>query len=262
MYYLLYNNKYLYDVINSVMYVLMYYNIKCELVDEIYDDEKMYIIFTINNIKKLPKNFIVYNFEQLVTKRVWDDSFFMKCSKAKIIFDYSLENIKVFKDKGLDAKHFPYGWTPFCEYEGLIKKKDIDVIFLGSKSVRRNNILGKLGEGVYYRDNVFGEMYDEIINKAKFSLNIHYYEGSSILEVARIVPLICRGVIVISERSDDKYYDDRMEDIIIYIDQIENLNLGELVYDKNKCLRSKALLIDRLNMVELNNDKINLLKYI
>ena len=244
------------------MYVLMYYNIKCELVDEIYDDEKMYIIFTINNIKKLPKNFIVYNFEQLVTKRVWDDSFFMKCSKAKIIFDYSLENIKVFKDKGLDAKHFPYGWTPFCEYEGLIKKKDIDVIFLGSKSVRRNNILGKLGEGVYYRDNVFGEMYDEIINKAKFSLNIHYYEGSSILEVARIVPLICRGVIVISERSNDKYYDDRMEDIIIYIDQIENLNLGELVYDKNKCLRSKALLIDRLNMVELNNDKINLLKYI
>lgn len=262
MYYLLYNNKYLYDVINSVMYVLMYHNIKCELVDEIYDDEKMYIIFTINNIKKLPKNFIVYNFEQLITKRVWDDSFFMKCSKAKIIFDYSLENIKVFKDKGLDAKHFPYGWTPFCEYEGLIKKKDIDVIFLGSKSVRRNNILGKLGEGVYYRDNVFGEMYDEIINKAKFSLNIHYYEGSSILEVARIVPLICRGVIVISERSDDKYYDDRMEGIIIYIDQMENLNLGELVYDKNKCLRSKALLIDRLNMVELNNDKINLLKYI
>lgn len=262
MYYLLYNNKYLYDVINSVMYVLMYYNIKCELVDEIYDDEKMYIIFTINNIKKLPKNFIVYNFEQLVTKRVWGDSFFMKCSKAKIIFDYSLENIKVFKDKGLDAKHFPYGWTPFCEYEGSIKKKDIDVIFLGSKSVRRNNILGKLGEGVYYRDNVFGEMYDEIINKAKFSLNIHYYEGSSILEVARIVPLICRGVIVISERSDDKYYDDRMEGIIIYIDQIEKLNLGELVYDKNKCLRSKALLIDRLNMVELNNDKINLLKYI
>ena len=60
----------------------------------------------------------------------------MKCSKAKIIFDYSLENIKVFKDKGLDAKHFPYGWTPFCEYEGLIKKKDIDVIFLGSRECK------------------------------------------------------------------------------------------------------------------------------
>jgi hypothetical protein len=186
----------------------------------------------------------------------------MKCSKAKIIFDYSLENIKVFKDKGLDAFHFPYGWTPFCEYEGKIKKKDIDVIFLGSKSVRRNNILSKLGKGVYYRDNIFGEMYDIIINRAKFSLNIHYYEGKSILEVTRIIPLICRGVIVISERSEDKYYDDRMEGIIIYIDQIENLDLGELMYNKNKCLISKGLLIERLNMVELNNDKINLLKYI
>ena len=46
MYYLLYNNKYLYDVIDSVLYVLMYYNIKCELVDKIYYDERMYIIFT------------------------------------------------------------------------------------------------------------------------------------------------------------------------------------------------------------------------
>lgn len=264
MYYLLYNNKYLYDVINSVMYVLMYYNIKCKLVDEIYDDEKIYIIFTINNIKILPKNFIVYNFEQLITKREWDDSFFIKCSKAKIIFDYSLENIKVFKDKGLDAQHFPYGWTPFCEYEGLIKKKDIDVIFLGSKSVRRNDILNKLGKDVYYKDNIFGEKYDDIINRAKFSLNVHYYEGESILEVTRIIPLICRGVIVISERSNDKYYDDKMEGIIIYIDQIEKLDLGELVlkYNKNKCLRSKGLLLERLNMVELNNDKINVLKYI
>ena len=55
MYYLLYNNKYLYDVIDSVLYVLMYYNIKCELVDEIYDDDRMYIIFTINRIRKVTK---------------------------------------------------------------------------------------------------------------------------------------------------------------------------------------------------------------
>ena len=144
------------------------------------------------------------------------------------------------------------------------KKKDIDVIFLGSKSVRRNDILNKLGKDVYYKDNIFGEKYDDIINRAKFSLNVHYYEGESILEVTRIIPLICRGVIVISERSNDKYYDDKMEGIIIYIDQIEKLDLGELVlkYNKNKCLRSKGLLLERLNMVELNNDKINVLKYI
>lgn len=263
MYYLLYNSKYLYDVINSVMYVLMYYNIKCELVEEIKDDDSMYIIFTINNISILPKNFIVYNFEQLVTSRKWSDVFFDRCSKAKMILDYSLENIKVFKEKNLKAYHLPFGWTPFHEYEDVIRSKDIDVIFLGSKSIRRDSILSKLG-GIYYRNNVFGDSYDDIVNRAKVSLNIHYYEGRSILEVARIVPLVCRGVIVVSERSDDKYYDDKMEGIIIYIDDIEKLDVRELglLYNRNKCINSKCLLLERLNMVELNKDKINLLKYI
>jgi len=264
MYYLLYNSKYLYDVIDSVLYVLMYYNIKCELVDEIYDDDRMYIIFTINRIEKLPKNYIVYNFEQLVTVREWSKSFFKKCSKAKLILDYSLENIKIFKNNSLEAIHFPYGWTPFHEYTGSVNKKDIDIIFLGSKSDRRDRILNSYGRSIYYRDSIFGEQYDEIVNRSKVSLNIHNYEGMSILEVTRIVPLVSRGVLVVSERSDDKYYDDRMEGVIIYIDNLENLDLCELksLYDKKKCIRRKSLLLDRLNMVELNKDKINILKYI
>ena len=264
MLYLLYNNKYLYDVIDSVLYVLMYYNIKCELIDEICYDERMYIIFTINKIEKLPKNYIVYNFEQLVSSREWSESFFSKCSKAKLILDYSLENIKIFKNNGLDAIHFPYGWTPFHEYNGLIGNKDIDIIFLGSKSERRDSILNSYGNSIYYRDSIFGEQYDDIVNRSKISLNIHNYDGSSILEVTRIVPLVSRGVLVVSERSDDKYYDDRMEGVIIYIDNLEKLDLCELksLYDKNKCLRRKSLLLDRLNMVELNKDKINILKYI
>ena len=264
MLYLLYNNKYLYDVIDSVLYVLMYYDIKCELIDKICYDERMYIIFTINKIEKLPKNYIVYNFEQLISCREWSESFFSKCSKAKLILDYSLENIKIFKNNSLDAIHFPYGWTPFHEYNGLIGNKDIDIIFLGSKSERRDKILNSYGKSIYYRDSIFGEHYDEIVNRSKISLNIHNYDGRSILEVARIVPLVSRGVLVVSERSDDKYYDDRMEGVIIYIDNLEKLDLNELksLYDKNKCIRRKSLLLDRLNMVELNRDKINILKYI
>ena len=264
MYYLLYNSKYLYDVIDSVLYVLMYYNIKCELVDEIYDDDRMYIIFTINRIEKLPKNYIVYNFEQLVTSRDWSESFFKKCSKAKLILDYSLENIKIFKNNGLEAIHFPYGWTPFHEYTGSVNNKDIDIIFLGSKSDRRDRILNSYGGSIYYRDSIFGEQYDEIVNRSKISLNIHNYYGKSILEVTRIVPLVSRGVLVVSERSDDKYYDEKMDGIIIYIDNLDNLDISKLksLYDKNKCMINKSLLIDRLNMVELNRDKINIFNYI
>lgn len=263
MYYLLYNNKYLYDVIDSVMYVFMYYKIECKLVDEICDDEKMYIIFTINNIEKLPKNYIVYNFEQLVTKREWGESFFTKCSKAKFIFDYSLENIKVFQKKGLKAIHFPFGWTPFHENNDIIKSKDIDFIFFGSKSSRRNNILDKINN-IIYQDNVFGEKYDNLVSRAKISFNVHYYDGSSILEITRIIPLISRDVLVISERSNDKYYDEKLEDIVIFFDKIDDINLKDILlkYNRNKCLRNKVLLLERLDMVGLNLDKINLLKYI
>ena len=264
MLYLLYDNKFLYDVIDSVLYVLMYYNIKCELVDEINDDDRMYIIFTINKIEKLPKNFIVYNFEQLVTERVWNKSFFNKCSKAKFILDYSLENIKIFNNNGLEAVHFAYGWTPFHEYNGLTLNKDIDIIFLGSRSERRDRILSSYGRGIYYKDSIFGEKYDDIVSRSKVSLNIHNYNGRSILEVTRIVPLVSRGVLVVSERSDDKYYDDKMEGIIIYIDNLDKLDLSELksIYSKEKCIRRKGLLVERLNMVELNKDKINIFKYI
>ena len=200
------------------------------------------------------------NFEQLVTEREWSKSFFYKCSKAKFILDYSLENIKIFNNNGLEAVHFAYGWTPFHEYNGLKVNKDIDIIFLGSKSDRRDRILNSYGRSIYYRDSIFGEQYDEIVNRSKVSLNIHNYNGRSILEVTRIVPLVSRGVLVVSERSDDKYYDDKMEGIIIYIDNLDKLDLCELksLYNKDKCIRSKSLLIKRLNMVELNKDKINI----
>ena len=104
----------------------------------------------------------------------------------------------------------------------------------------------------------------EIVNRSKISLNIHNYYGKSILEVTRIVPLISRGVLVVSERSDDKYYDEKMDGIIIYIDNLDYLDISKLklLYDKNKCMINKSLLIDRLNMVELNRDKINIFNYI
>ena len=71
-------------------------------------------------------------------------------------------------------------------------------------------------------------------------------------------------MLVVSERSDDKYYDERMDGVIIYLDNLEKLDLCELksLYDKKKCIKRKSLLLDKLNMVELNKDKINILKYI
>ena len=263
MYLLLYDNKYTSKIVESLLFCLIYNNKKCNLLFEIdlSDEVNTYIIFDVNKINKLPKKFIIYNFEQLTTDRLWDNSFFEKCIKAKVIFDYSLENIKQFKNKNLIAHHLPFGWSPILEpeYDINIKDKDVDLIFLGNYNVRRNKILDKFSN-IYKNNKCFNQDYEEITKKTKFSLNIHYYEGNTILEVTRIIPLVCRGVIVISEKSNDKYYDDIFNDICIFTDfnNIENINNIIKNYDINKCFLNKQKLINRLNFINFVSEKINL----
>ncbi len=262
MYYLLYDNKYLYQIVESLLFCLLYNKKECELVNKIdYESVNIYIIFSINKLDKLPKNFIVYNFEQLATERVWNDDFFEKCKKALRVLDYSLLNIEVFKKNGISAFHVPYGWSPIIEPEFNLNYEDkkLDIIFLGSKNDRRIKFLDNF-KNIYFNDKCFYGEYEEITKKAKFSFNIHYYKKNTILELTRIIPLISRGVIVLSEPSSDKYYDNIFKDICIFIklDEIKKINEILLNYDFNKCIENKIKLINRLNFVKIIKENINL----
>ena len=262
MYYLLNDNKYLYQIVESLLFCLLYNKKECELVNKIdYESVNIYIIFSINKLDRLPKNFIVYNFEQLATERVWNDDFFEKCKKAIRVLDYSLVNITIFKKHGISAFHVPYGWSPIIEPQFNIDYKDkkIDIIFLGSKNDRRIKFLNNFKK-IYFNDKCFYDEYEEITKKAKFSFNIHYYKKNTILELTRIIPLISRGVIVLSESSSDKYYDDIFEDICIFIklDEINKINKIFINYDFSKCIENKKKLINRLNFVKIITKNINL----
>ena len=255
-------SKYLAQIVDSIFVSLNYNKIECNVVSDIdFKDEKnIYIILNINNLTLVPKRFFVYNFEQLTTEKIWDDTFFEKCKLAEKILDYSLENIKVFYSKDLAAFHVPFGWTPILESTVLTDSnmKVIDLMFLGSINKRRKRLLNRYN--AYYKDKVFTESYDELVRKSKFSMNIHYYEGGSILEVTRIIPLICNNVQVISERSNDKYYDDIFDDIITFVDfeNEDEVNEQLLNYNFEKCITSKKKLIDRLNYMEIIKNNLNL----
>ena len=263
MYYLLHDNKYLHQIVESLLYCLLFNKIKCELVNKInYDDtDNFYIIFSINKLDRLPEKFIVYNFEQLATERVWNQEFFNKCRKAIRVLDYSLINIDVFKRNKIEAYHLPYGWCPMIEpeYNISLKEKNIDVIFLGSKNNRRSLFLRNF-DNLYFNDKCFYEDYENITKKAKFSFNIHYYKKNTILELTRIIPLISRGVIVISERSKDKYYDDIFKDICIFINLNEVNKIKDIIknYDFKKCIENKKRLVNKLNYVKIISENINL----
>tara|TARA_B100000524_G_C23599333_1_gene352003 strand:+ start:144 stop:935 length:792 start_codon:yes stop_codon:yes gene_type:complete len=262
MYLLLNNNKYLSQIVESLLFCLIYNNKECKLISKIdkLDEVNIFIIFNFNNIKYLPKNFIIYNFEQLCSSKNINESYYEKCKHAKVIFDYSVNNIKVYESKNLNCYHLPFGWTPVIEPINIINfdNKNIDLIFLGNINKRRLEIIKNFD--IYHSDKCFESNYENICSHAKFSLNIHYYKGESILEVSRIIPLICRGIIVITEKSDDIFYDDIFKDICIFVDFDDINNIKNIIknFSKEKAINNKNILIEKLNYLKIITDKINL----
>lgn len=228
-------------------------------------DSDIYIIFNINSIKDLPKNYIVYNFEQLVTEREWSDDFFKKCKNAIKVLDYSLENIKIFKKKCIEVHHLPFGWCSVLEPDISLENKDIDILFLGSLNKNRlstiNNINNINNCNLYFHNKCFGNDFKMITSKTKIGLNIHFYEGRSILELTRIIPYICAGIDVISERSSDIYYDKIFNHIITFCSKEEMPKVIENSlnnYSLKNILKKKKKLKKRLNFEKIISENINL----
>lgn len=264
MFLILNNSRFLYQITKSLNYCLNLNNIPSKLVDKLFNTDDIFIILNIYSIplKKLPKYFIVYNFEQLITEQKWSKMFFYKIKKALMVFDYSVRNLEVLKSHSITGYHLPYGWTPILDKE--FKKKEIDVIFLGMMNERRKNVLNEITEyNSYFDNNTFHDKYDEIISKSKISLNIHYYKKETILEVPRILPLISNNILIISEKSDDFFYDNKLKDIVIFCElqefkevlknTIENYSLTDAVI-KKKLLEKR---LNYNNIIKSNKDLFN-----
>ena len=59
---------------------------------------------------------------------------------------------------------------------------------------------------LFNTNNIFGTQLDHLYRKTKAGLNIHHWNEGTILEVVRILPLIAHNIILVSEHSDDKFY--------------------------------------------------------
>lgn len=195
------------------------------------NSKDLYIIVALQTVSVLPDKFIVYNFEQLEISSYLGANYFQKLKKAISVWDYSLVNIKYLETKNIDAIHVPFGYTDklLCNQNTDITR-DIDIIFIGGMSDRRKIILKSLAENLddkityFFSENCYGNKFDEIINRSKISLNIHYYKNKPwILEVCRIIPLIANGCHVISERSNDLWYDEQFKGKIFF-SEIKNIS--------------------------------------
>lgn len=218
-----FNNSPYFDNIATLISKLL----KIKLVNTIDDETDTYILFTIKDMKEVPKNYIVYNFEQLDTTINLGAKFWDRMYGAIHIFDYSQVNINYLHNNDISATFLPYGWNISMLYKTkLYCERQIELLFIGSLNDRRINMLRDTYElckendyNILLSNNCWDSEYERAIKNSKIGINIHYYEGHTILEVHRIIPYILNKIYVISERSSDTYYDTLFNDMVTWIDE-------------------------------------------
>ena len=220
------NSCYFKIIINALHEALTELDIKHEVVNNysLVDNNNIYLICTTHENALLPKRYISYNFEQLITTKVWEPIFFENLAKAEIVFDYSLENIKELEKYNIKAHFLPLGYSKNMEYndnDNVNFDKTVDFSFLGSINNSRYDklktlisIYGKKKDKLVISNNYWGDDLKQLYKKTKIGLNIHYYSGKTILEVHRILPLIANKILVISDKSDDSWYDEKYCNLI------------------------------------------------
>ena len=226
------NSCYFEIIINALHEALTELNIIHEVVKtySLVDNNNIYLICTTHENSLLPKRYISYNFEQLITTKVWEPIFFQNLAKAEIVFDYSLENIKELEKYNIKAHFLPLGYSKNMENNNNDNiDKSVDFSFCGSINNSRYDklktlisIYGNKKDKLVISNNYWGNDLKELYKKTKIGLNIHYYSGKTILEVHRILPLIANKILVISDKSDDPWYDEKYCKLINFIENKTN----------------------------------------
>lgn len=257
-------NKYFYLISKFLFeYLTKYFN-NIQLID--YDNsykytDDIYILFYI--LDNLPKNYIVYNFEQFTTNKIWKESYFNFLNKSLFNIDYSINNIIILHKKNINSYFLPFHSLKLFKYPKNIIK-DIDILFIGNINDRRKKWLNKLNNfNIKICKDIFYDKSLELFARSKILLNIHYYDGISILEITRILPALENNCIILSESSNDEYYN------LIYNDIIKITNIDNIYNDINNILENYIYyyeyLINNLSKINnniYNNNLLDLINYI
>ncbi|KAF8070960.1 hypothetical protein HT031_001041 [Scenedesmus sp. PABB004] len=192
-----------------------------DAVDPAGNASATYLIFTAHLGGALPRSYVAYNLEQL-TARDWPEDLFERLRGAELVLDYSLANIAVLRRRGVArVVHLPLGYAPALDNPAPpARERDVDVAFVGwLSSPRRQARLVSVAASarpalrVVFTESHFGAELHALLRRTRLALNLHFHDGPSILEVHRILPTLASRVLVLSEPSDDPWWDARLAEI-------------------------------------------------
>ena len=170
---------------------------------------------------KLPKRYILYQTEQ-VGAPFFNGPYQSAIRNATMIWDYSLHNMQSIQKK-FSFDQSKYFLVPFWYHSSLTRgemsfdypTKTYDVMFLGwiIPGGRREKLLKSIlatGLNVLVVQVASKDTVETKLRQSKIILNIHQFDGGSILELSRISWMLAMGAVVLSEPSEDTQVDRNM----------------------------------------------------
>ena len=162
-------------------------------------------------LKQLPKDTIVYNFEQgrgLNRSDVHPEVSFI--AEAFTVWDYSGANMAMWESLGQAPKLVPVGYAPVLSRIPKPKDQDIEILFYGASGQKRLTAIHQLAEQGYrvmFVSGIYGPARDALISRSKIVLNVNRNDLSKIFEVVRVSYLLANRKAVVAVLEPDTAID-------------------------------------------------------
>lgn len=187
--------------------------------------------------------------------------------RAGAIFDINRSAVRAFAWQGIAAEHLQVGWTPAWDHLSE-RERDIDVLFMGSLSDKRELALSAYGRTLSrYRTKLVisdnsrpnwsesesfhtDEVKWDLLGRAKILLNVHQGD-EPYFEWLRIVQAMSNGAVVVSEHSVD--FDPLVPGEHLLMGDVSSLDLliDELLTDGDRWWRMQTAAYRRIREISL-----------
>lgn len=161
-------------------------------------------------IPSLPPATIVYNTEMVVPGSPFVRGM-VPFVRAFETWDYSASNVRHWNAMGLGARvrHLPVAYLPGFTVVDLDAPRDVDVLFYGTPSPRREAALRAIAEaGVEVRSlsGVYGEELRRAVERARIVVNVHHGDGA-VFEFARLSRSLANRRCFVTESGGEEDVD-------------------------------------------------------
>ncbi len=155
--------------------------------------------------------YIIYQLEQLSEREgFYSDRARQVLANGCEVWDYAEENIAFLARRGIRARYLPIGYHEKLDVIPRGGKKDVDILFVGSVSERREKFFRRIQETTALRlkilFGVYGQERDAWLGRARVILNVHQFSGMQILESPRVAYLLNNGCFFLCENASNNPY--------------------------------------------------------